>query len=192
MRIGIDLDGVLASFNPSFVQCLHRHGCTVDFPVQDPDWPSTWHWDRAAGVPLSVSAAAWNEVAHSLIFWVALSPVPGADDDLERLSEMDLEAHAVYFLTVRPGASAKLQTELWLKWRGIKMPTVLVAADATKHFLTRALQLDAIIDDKPDNLLGHQPRTRLFLYDQPYNRDYQSEEVERVYSVSDMLDRLGV
>src|SRR5207247_11337260 len=99
----------------------------------------------------------------------------------------------VYFLTSRPGMCAKFQTECWLFGQGMKIPyipTVLILNHGKADVVT-ALKLDAMIDDRPDNLMNLPSTCRKFLFKRPYNEQWYDEEgyrdTTRVTSVTEML-----
>ena len=61
----------------------------------------------------------------------------------------------IIFLTKRPegaGATAQLQTQLWLESRGFKLPSVYVV-QGSRGRIAAALGLDIVVDDRPENCL---------------------------------------
>jgi uncharacterized HAD superfamily protein len=101
----------------------------------------------------------------------------------------------VYFLTSRPGRVAKLQSEVWLRMYGYTFaPTVLICGGpVTKGQLCQALSIDAIIDDRPENLMAvaNNATARVFMFDRPWNRS-ALEPQTRVSSVIEMLTTLNI
>lgn len=190
--VGVDVDGVLAVFEKNFAEVLRSVGCQVEFPLDSPDFPDVWDWMEKWGATPEQVKAAWAYVKQSPNFWFRAQKRANTHMDISRLRLAQSAGHDVYFITNRPGDSSKPQTEDWLISRGWNLPTVLVTRENTKHLVTDALGLDAYIDDKPQNLGGHTPHTRLFLFDQPYNRHIDSSQYTRVKTVSEMLDILGV
>ena len=191
MRLAIDLDGVLAVFERNFVQVLREVGCQVEFPLDSPDFPDVWDWPQKWGATPAEVEAAWDIVKQSPRFWYLAQPRPTTHADLSALRLAETHGHDLYFVTNRPGTSAKRQTEDWLIARGWgSCPTVLITGIGAKHLVTRALEIDAYIDDMPENLEGHTRRTQLFLFDKPYNRE--SSLYTRVTTVSQMLQQLGL
>lgn len=185
MKLGIDVDGVLARFESGFVRLLHGY----TFDLKDPGFPSVWDWPEAAGVPAVLVHEAWEKVKQSDLFWYDLVPTPNGRTDIDALIQARIAGHDIYFITNRMGKQAKMQTEGWLKLYGYNDPTVLISAD--KSGCTRALLLDAYIDDKPGNLEGHGLGTQLFLQLAPYNR-HLDIPAQRVTCVRQMLIQLGI
>jgi len=207
-RVGIDVDGVLAQFDRPFAYLLKELGCPVDFPTHDPQFPNQWDWDVAymkdAGMDdeaiAALQAKAWTAVKRSTAFWCTLPEYPTTRQDLLYLRACIENGWDVYFLTARPGITAKFQTEAWLASKGIKIPfvpTVLITENAhvNKPRMCKALELDAIIDDRPSNLAGIVDPTHRFLMQRPWNRDHTLTDVIEVTTVKDMLqltlERLG-
>ena len=174
MRIGVDVDGVLANFGLGMVEALRVVGCTTDIPVDAPDFPAVWDWFPYYGIDKTHVEAAYELIRNDYTFWVRLAPLVNARDDLRLLYNVFNNGHEVYFLTTRFGNRAKFQTESWLAMRGILCPTVLIADSPTcKGELARGLKLDAMIDDRPDNLLALPANTMPFIYKAPYNREWR-------------------
>ena len=190
MRLAIDLDGLLCDFNKSYVRILGEMGSPVIFPIDDPDWPPCWDYDKAAGVLQEHQDAAWAYIRKSQMFWFNIRPMRNVESDINNLRRVKLCGHDIYFVTNRPGVSAKAQSEDWLMKYGFPMPTVLVTVEGMKYLVTQALGIDACVDDKPGNLEGHGPDTKLFLFDAPYNRE--CDMYPRVLTVTQMLQQMGL
>jgi uncharacterized HAD superfamily protein len=221
MKIGIDIDGVLARFETSYAALLSDETGGITFPVYAPDEPKTWFWERDHFAKLgwsredakAVESKVWVRItAKGSTFWEDLAPFPTALETIEWLNAARQYGEDVYFITTRPGFAAKFQTERWLRRHGMLNPTVLIAtSDASKGQLVKALKLDVFIDDKPENcaevnvaLEQHtlpemgKLQCRVFLVDAPYNRNIEGElntylhGVERVESALQALERVGV
>jgi len=177
MRIGIDIDGVLADFNSAFIQrCIDVTGQDL-FPPRPFDIP-TWHYPQHYGYSEEALAypngPVWASVIADESFWYTLYPYDGVPEFLSRL---DCSAHDFYFITNRPGKTAKSQTENWiefhnfgLKTEAFSYPTVLLASD--KGAVCKALGIDLYIDDKTENCLdvNHvSPKTRTIMLARPWN-----------------------
>ena len=191
-KLGIDVDGVLAEFDKNFVKVLSHIGCEIVFPLDSPEFPDVWCWPEKWGATDAQIRAAWEYVKQSNNFWYELLTKPNTHHDISALRVAENRGHSIYFITNRPGDSAKRQTEDWLLARGWPLPTVLVTIEGTKHLAAEALGLDAYIDDNLANLEGHPEGTRLFLLDRPLNRHVDSSRYTRVHTVKEMLEKLGV
>jgi uncharacterized HAD superfamily protein len=166
-KIGIDVDGVLANFNDDYgrilVETSGRNLIPANFTIDDID---TWHWEKKLGYTAKEVDAVWRVIDTHPFFWSALRALPGA----RHLTA--LNAHDVYFITSRPGVTAKQQTENWLVAHGIFRPTVLISSK--KGPVVAGLDLDFFVDDKLENCVEVEaaaPNTRVYLLDYKYNRD---------------------
>jgi len=169
MKIGIDIDGVLADFNKSYKELIERESGLTLPPLSD-DYPDTWYYERAAGVTREQEAKVWEEI-KSTQFWGMLQPLNGAVTALQHLNAMRFAGHHIYFITARTGKMAKFYTEMWLMFHGMNLPTVLIADQ--KGGLVKGLQLDVFVDDRPENIEDVwrvSSKTRLYLINQPWNR----------------------
>ncbi len=193
MRIGCDIDGVLADFISGFCDLVLR-----ETGKMIPRVPQSWNWHREAGVTEAEDAALWAMIAASSSWWYLLSldasitlPVMGYLVG----AEMD---HDLYFLTWRAGATAKAQTETWLlDVLRLCNPTVLITE--RKGLAAKALRLDCYIDDRPSYCLDvrrDSPDTRVYLRQAPYNRAEElaliAADVIPVPDILAMLDREGL
>ena len=199
MRIGFDVDGVLASFTPAYQALVIKHAGGVNlFHPNDDKHPPCWDWPEHRGYKKGVMQAVWKDIKTSHAFWLSLSETP--DCSTLRMVVLDLlRHHDVYFITSRPGSTAKWQTEQWLILHlGIERPTVLISIE--KGLCAKALNLDCYIDDNLDNVndVSQQthpqtgalsmPSTRTYLLNKSYNQQTEGLFVRRVYTVGQFLD----
>lgn len=169
MKIGIDIDGVLADFNTGYIDLIRRT-TGIQLPPVSNVYPDVWHYERAAGVTKKQEHEVWEHIRNSE-FWGQLFPLKGTLEVLDKLTQLRYEGHEIYFITSRVGKKVKFQTERWLSLYGMNNPTVLISDK--KGPVAQGLELDVFIDDKPENCADVQlasPKTRVFLLDQPYNR----------------------
>lgn len=195
MKIGIDIDGVLANFTDSYSRILMDLDPSLQFPNASKSWPTTWYWDRAAGTSKDTENQAW-ELVKASTFWGMLKPLDGGIETLQYLSVLRSLGHDIIFITSRPGKLAKLYTEMWLAGHGMPNPTVIIA-DA-KGPVAASLALDVFIDDRDKNIqdvLDHSPETQCYIIDWAYNKDFNPIynpdyhlEVKRADSALDALD----
>lgn len=213
MRIGLDLDGVLADFNTAFISLIKQQ-LDITLPPPDDTYPHVWAYHREGGVTKEQDTVLWEKIRNT-DFWNRLMPYPETVTLLRYTNMMRWGGDGIYFITTRPGQNAKYHTEQWLDRWGAQQPTVLIAGDeAAKGQLAQGLKLDAFIDDKPENCFEVSKATRktealginadvfsypcqTFLLDRPYNRSQahrdlcEQHKVTRVYSVVDTLHDLS-
>lgn len=195
MRIGIDLDGVLANFTLAYTLTTISITGRDLFPagwMSSAAFPPCWDYPQAYGYTDEDMTRVWREITKPSGF------AKGFWRDLTVMNQEDIKAvrslqqrHDVYFMTVRPGETARQQTDAWLEDVGLTPCTLICAS---KGPLAAALQLDAFIDDRPENCRNVQdacPRCRVFLLDAPYNQEADGS-FHRVISVRHALDALGI
>ena len=177
MRIGFDIDGVLAAFVPAYQALTVRlAGGDNKFHPDDIINPPCWNWPEFRGYSDDLMKQVWGEIVASPNFWRRLLPISMNVNALELVIESLEHRHDVYFITSRPGMSAKRQTEGWLTTYLLYddpdvRPTVLLASD--KGAVAKALKLDCYLDDNLDNIksvLRESPKTRAYLLNRSYNR----------------------
>lgn len=168
MRIGIDIDGVLANFFTAYEDIIVKTTKEDRFKENRyPDYiPQTWNWPQEIfGYTNQQIVDTWNVIKDTAPqFWLGLKPLDG----IRELNRLDFGKHDVYFITDRPGVGAKMATERWLNYYA-EIPrdrsTVIISRKG-KGCIAYALDLDFYVDDKPDNILDVQllaPDVRAYL-----------------------------
>lgn len=141
MRIGFDVDGVLADFASEFRAVEDR--LFPDAPADDGPYQLRQRQD-----------AVWAEIRSITDFWVALQPVKAGA--VRRVHELTLRHRwEVFFITQRPatrGETVQRQTQRWLVAQGFDLPSVLVIA-GSRGAAAAALRLDYHVDDSIQNCL---------------------------------------
>lgn len=183
LSIACDLDGCLVDFNTGFAKLLKKINPTVKVDIFDASFPVTWGWPKHYGYTAEDQKKAWTEVENSGLFWRSLHPYATAWDDLEFLQNQSRK-HDIYFVTSRPGKTAKDESEQWLVGHGFKLPTVIISHD--KQAFCAAVKANIIIDDKPDNLFGHND-VKTALFRRPYNDDFTTAFSMNVNSFREAL-----
>jgi hypothetical protein len=167
LRVGFDLDGVLADLNAALVR-----EARLTFPdtelqttpqVVDASPPSDApDADREPGEvsPSSLALTSrqerqlWAEIKRTPNFWESLDETePGI---VKRLADTArAERWEVIFLTSRPksdGDIVQIQSQRWLRAKGFEMPSVFVVA-TSRGKIAASLELDVVVDDRPENCL---------------------------------------
>ena len=167
MRIAFDLDGVLADLHTPFTETAIRLFPELDRSamrapdvasspiddVQDTEAPGV---AAMAGVAINrrQSDAVWKHMAGVSDFWEGLAEIESGA--IRRLAELaDERRWDVLFITSRPstqGLTVQRQSQKWLERMGFRLPSVYVV-HGSRGRVAAALNLDVVIDDRPDNCL---------------------------------------
>lgn len=189
MRIGFDVDGVLADFNTGFIKrVIHVTGVDL-FPPRPFDIPM-WDYPQHYGYTEAQVNAVWENIKADATFWRRLPEYPGTESFLfGTIESLDREGNDVYFITSRPGIAAKKQTENWIRAAGLNWmePTVLISS--AKGLCAHALRLDIYVDDRWENCLdvvATSEGTKVYLLDQPWNQERSHPAIERISSLQEM------
>lgn len=195
VRIGVDVDGVLADFNRSFIpRVIHTTGRDL---FGSGYVPITWNYPESLGYTAEEVSLTWKLIKESRTFWAGLWGYPETLDAMTALAARIYAGDDVYFITARPGIDAKKQTERWLldrfPWYSPPTPTVLISS--RKDECVQALDLDIYIDDRWENAVDVGqccPGCESYLLTRPWNdnkRVLTGHQVIRIDSVQAMLDR---
>lgn len=186
LRIGLDVDGVLANFDEAYQKVL----CEVSGKVLPEGFEADrWDWEDGAGFTKDDLDKAWRLI-NNTSFWYDLNPLPRIWEVLVRLGSLNDD---VYFITSRPGYRAKQQTEDWLDLYGffLQHPTVLMSSE--KGLCCKALRLTHYVDDRRENVFKcaeQSPQTQTFLLDRPWNQGTIPETVRRILNLDQFLEAI--
>jgi 5'(3')-deoxyribonucleotidase len=194
MIVGIDIDGVLADFNPDYIQLMIEVSGRDLFPPR-PFVIPCWDYPEHYGYTKEEVGTAWGIIKNHPNFWERLNPYPGAKDILKRLADFDSKTGSVYFITTRPGLNSKLQTTKWLMRQGfLSVPSVIVSSK--KGPIAAGLGLDALIDDKTENCIevtSHCAGCKVYMLNQSWNAEFTDlRSIKRIDTVSGFLDEIGL
>jgi hypothetical protein len=142
LRVGFDIDGVLADFRSAFRQTaetiLKRRVADADSPEQAP-------------APLSPGDVrrVWEHIAKTQNWWMEVPAYEPAQ--IARLyGLMRATGWEVVFMTKRPasaGDSVQFQTQWWIERFGFYLPAV-VTVPGSRGDIANGLRLDLVIDDQ--------------------------------------------
>jgi hypothetical protein len=164
LRIGFDVDGVLADLATAFRDVEARlFGVSTPVAAAAPEVEAEHEDDEArrpatAAAPVSESRrrrdAIWNEIRDTPDFWLTLRPIEPRV--VRRIHDLMLRHHwEVFFLTQRPatvGQTVQRQTQKWLHGQGFDLPSVAAITDS-RGAAAGALRLDFIVLDSPQHCL---------------------------------------
>jgi len=141
LRIGIDVDGVIADFRTAFhaaaLRCLRRDvGDAGDVETARPLAPEDIR-------------KVWDYIARTQNWWMDVPPYE--PDQIARLYSLTRAVGwEVFFMTKRPpsaGDSVQFQTQWWIERFGFYLPAVLTLP-GSRGDIANGLRLDMIIDDQ--------------------------------------------
>lgn len=167
MRIGFDLDGVLADMGSALRREEQRLFGALPQPdeeVRESEQESPETDEKEAptdpvveeltkhGLTARERRLLWRNVANIENFWETLDEIEaGAVQSLAQLAVT--RRWEVIFVTKRPataGATCQMQTQRWLQRCGFPVPSVFVV-NGSRGKIADALDLDVIVDDLPVN-----------------------------------------
>jgi hypothetical protein len=168
LRLGFDMDGVLADLNAALVrEALRlfpgldiRPGADASVAPPAVDADGVDGLDPAETTPASLPLTRrqerqlWDAVKRIPNFWETLDETePGI---VRRLAETArLRRWEVMFLTSRPrtdGDIVQVQSQRWLRAHGFELPSLYVVS-TSRGKIAAGLELDVVVDDRPENCL---------------------------------------
>jgi hypothetical protein len=144
LRIGFDIDGVLADFRTAFRQTAER---CLRKPVAEDDAPEG---DQSRD-PLTADdiRRVWDHIGKTPNWWMDVPAYEPAQ--IARLyGLMRSTGWEVFFMTKRPpsaGDSVQFQTQWWIERFGYYLPAVLTVP-GSRGEVANGLRLDLIVDDQ--------------------------------------------
>jgi uncharacterized HAD superfamily protein len=178
MKLGIDIDGVIANFAQPLIQTIKRnYGLTLT--EKDITRFSLSH---VLGITRSEETQLITDILQQ-----DLPIYPGAKETLEQLSR---EGHSIYLLTGRYAPLRDL-TQTWLKDKGVPY-NELHLLEMGKKYQVNIEGLDVIVEDSLEEALEWSARVKtVLLYDHPYNQTLNVKNLtKRVYSWSEIYQEI--
>jgi hypothetical protein len=159
IRIGFDMDGVLADFGRAFHEVDERvfgpgPGLSAGQPEKQEQKQAVAGDDKEPS-PLELRRRRdfiWKAIQTTPDFWSTLKPTE--EGAVRRIHALMLQhGWEVFFITQRPkteGDTVQRQTQRWLVEQGFDLPSVLVI-DGSRGAAAEALRLDYHVDDTAQN-----------------------------------------
>lgn len=160
MKIGVDIDGVIADSLSVWVNELNRY-FAQDKKREDMIY---YQFEKIYNV-------TWEEMdsffrANQELLLTNLAPVEQAADIITRLNDK----HEVLIITARPEQYRTI-TESWLLNQRIIYHNLVMTDFNDKSLYCKSLQVDIFIEDSLENALSiYQQGIPVILFDAPYNQ----------------------
>lgn len=189
MRIGIDLDDVLADSLPYFTQAFNRR-FGLDIQLGDAAWRIA---DRFPHIPRQEADDFFTKLIADGFF--SSRPLfPGAKEAVEALTE---DGHRLYIITGRSPQEEPI-TRRWLAHVGMASHFEAVlhrTREPVGHHKSSAaseLQLDLFIEDEPVVARAvSEAAIPVLLFDRPWNQDPLPDNIRRVRSWHEALTQIA-
>lgn len=182
MRLGIDLDGVVANFTQGWMHFYNRDFGT-DLVVAD---SQRWH-DLVDLTHFRDIGEFWDwtsDLDGRSIFW-HLEPFPGAIEAVQALHE---KGHDIIIITTKP-AFAVEDTHEWIEKHGIPASEIHILED---KWLVNS---DVYLDDGPHVLPGlveNRPHATVCRYVRPWNEPVPGAiDIRDFDEFGELVDRLA-
>ena len=181
MRIGIDVDGVLAGFVEGFTDQAVKLGLT--------DHAYTSAEQQIWKFPFETKEV-WKHIRSTHNWWSGL-PLLLTDAEVELLNQLTND-HSIYYITSRPhtqGDSAELQVFDWLTAHGIDatIHNIVSVGSRLKSSVCDQWGIELAIDDHVKNLKDYQDHGIVAVARTwPYNMEWEGDRVD---SLQEFIER---
>jgi hypothetical protein len=187
LRLGVDIDGVLADFRTAFRdaarECLRR-----DVPLESQS--------EDASLSHADIDRVWSHIGRSANWWMGVKAYEPAEiANLYALARSG--KWEICFLTKRPasaGDAVQFQTQWWLEQQGFYLPAV-ITVPGSRGDLANALRLDLVIDDQFVNcaeVIGAGPTKALLMLRDPDPRMEKHAMDRGVGVVASLADTIPI
>lgn len=197
MRIGVDIDGVLNRRMRFLLDCgsefCAKSGKGGIQNLRSPHVSEIFGWDK------QTRDEFWYEYgALQMFVW------PAQNYAAEVIRKLRQEGHEIWIITGRnnedsrvkgmlEGATWEDTTKDWLAENKIEYDQIHFGLNGIKRSkgpFCRENGIDVMIEDLPEYLEGFVGKTRVLIFDQPYNREVEVPNSERVYAWYDIYSKI--
>ena len=186
MRVGLDIDGVVADFLPAFLGFVEKklgNGPISAETITDLSFKQHPYLSE------KIIEECMVAVSYDPHFWQNLSPLisPKEWQSLDRLSR---EGQLV-FVTHRYERGTydiRSVTRDWLKRHGISEPVVHFTQES-KADLVESLGVRLFMDDRHENCedVAEKTEAQVLMPHRPYNRSFTHPRVQRIWNFSELF-----
>lgn len=158
LRIGVDLDGVVANFVDGFREWCRANGHTHEMPP--PDRYNIWEvW----GLTRQEWDDSFARACHDGLFYT-LTPY---DDAVESIRKLKQDGHFIHIITYRVRPDVQLDTINWLTKHHVPYDALSFSKEKA------GFPLDVMLEDTAANVQPvENAGVPCYLIDRPWNRSY--------------------
>lgn len=175
MRIGIDIDGVIADTIGCCAKAVSEFlGCEITGEDIIYRYGEMYHIHDF-----------WRENANK--FLCSSNPMEGVCEHISNL----VKSHELYFISAR-GEELLSETKTWFQNYCLPSSNIYLTSGRTKTTLCKELNLDMFIEDSPKEAAEITDlRIPVFLLDTDYNRDFNKEGVIRCKNWDELMRKIS-
>ena len=189
MLLGMDIDGVVADFLPSFLRVVEQRLGNGPIAVET---ITDFNFKQHPVLTEAIVEECMTAVSYDADFWHRLSPLlaPSEWEALEGLSRRG----QLVFIThryVRENYDIKQITCEWLSKHGISKPVVHCTQDY-KSTLVESLGVKLFVDDRHENCqdVAEKTEATVVMPVRPYNQSFTHPRVKRIKNFNELLGYL--
>lgn len=189
MKIGIDIDGVIADITRFIIDygskyCYKNH---IPYTIKEDEYDEA----KALGITNEQAEKFWNTY---LVYYATKYPVRDFAKDVIKTLRQN---HEIYIITARneyglpQEAYGKMQSMVkqWLQDNEIEYDK-LIFTEGSKLPYCLENKVDIMIEDSPSNIVDISSQIPVLCFDNPYNKEIERKNITRVYSWYDVLSRI--
>ena len=191
MKIGIDIDGVLVDI-ARFIADYGSKFCN-DNNIKYSVKPDEYDEAKAMGITRQQANTFWNEY---LGFYATKYP---ARDFVSEVVKKLKQDHEIYVITARneeglpPETYGTMQSMVkqWLKDNDIEYDKLIFTVGSKLPYCLEN-EVDIMIEDSPENIKDISRKIPVLCFDNPYNKEIKGDNITRVYSWYDILNKIDM
>lgn len=180
LRIGLDIDGVVADSFPVFLRKMN------EFFGKDLATIDNYNMAELYGVDWETMSKFFDD--HIEYLYSEPLPMPGALQGITKLLD---KGHEIVYVTARnPG----IEEEVTLKWmneKSIPFDKIVFMGNACKTTAVKEYDLNVFVEDHSGNALKiFDYGIDVFLFDAPYNKIKLPQGITRCYNWSELTKEI--
>lgn len=184
MRIGIDIDGVLVDIERFMIDygTKYCYENNISYYVEE-----EYDVEKAFNIPIEEADKMWKKIIE---FYVTKYPIRFfAKEVIDSLKENN----EIYIITARNDEElyGKMEefTKKWLSDNEVKYDKLIFTKGSKLPYCIEN-GIDIMIEDSPKNIKDISSKLPVLCFNCSYNRNVEGENITRVYSWYDVLDKI--